>query len=206
MSVDVFGPYFLESAIVRVHGSNPRAGQKPICHQVRVHGCDITRGIHQARANYLVTLGMLTYLEVIGGLITGDGGLIGKSRANFNAALAHMPPAYGAFQVTILRPGTTPVTGVYEILRCSLVHQYTPSETFMVYANPGHRAVAGRLGFEWETLPSGSQRLAINANELLRDFKALLVIVRHWISSQDALYYPLIKNALERIDGFQLVP
>src|SRR2546425_10787682 len=78
---------------------------------------DITRGIHQARANYLVSLGMLTYLEVIGGLITGDGGLIRKSRANFNAALAHMPPAYGAFQVTILRPGTTPVTGVYEILR-----------------------------------------------------------------------------------------
>jgi hypothetical protein len=87
---------------------------------------DITRGIHQARANYLVALGMLAYLEVIGGLITGDGGLIGKSRDNFNAALAHMPPAYGVFQVKVVRPGTNPVSGVYEILRCSMVHQYTP--------------------------------------------------------------------------------
>jgi hypothetical protein len=167
---------------------------------------DITRGIHQARANYLVALGMLTYLEVIGGLITGDGGLIGKSRDNFNAALAHMPPAYGVFQVKVVRPGTNPASGVYEILRCSMVHQYTPSETFMVYANPGHRAAAGRLGFEWENLPDGSQRLAINTNELLRDFKTLLVTMRHWISSQDALYYPLIKKALERIDGYKLVP
>jgi hypothetical protein len=40
----------------------------------------------------------------------------------------------------------------------------------------------------------------------LRDSKALLLTVRHWISSQDPDYYPLIKKALERIDGYQLVP
>ncbi len=73
---------------------------------------DLTRGIHQARANYLVALGILTYVEVIGGLITGDGGLIGKSRANFNAGLAHMAPAYGAFQVKVLRPGTQSAGGL----------------------------------------------------------------------------------------------
>src|ERR1700730_1495875 len=56
----------------------------------------------------------------------------------------------------------------------------------------------------WQSLSARSA--SINTNELLRDFKALLLTVRHWISSQDPVYYPLIKKALERIDGYQLVP
>src|SRR5437773_11658623 len=54
---------------------------------------DSRRGLHNAQANYLVALGILTYIEAIGGLITGTAGIPSRySRSNFNAALAQMTP------------------------------------------------------------------------------------------------------------------
>ena len=49
---------------------------------------DIERCITEARANFLVALGLLSYTEFLGGLRTGDLGLLRKSRPNFNAGLA----------------------------------------------------------------------------------------------------------------------
>jgi hypothetical protein len=168
---------------------------------------DIRRGIHQARANYLVALGVLTYIEVLGGLISGDGGLPRRSRSNFNVALNELPPKYSAFRMKVLAPGAAaPTAGVYEVLRCGMVHQYTPTGVFIVYNNPGRRAVRGRLGFELEQLPNGSHRLAVNNNELFRDLKGLLAKVGGWIATLDPVHYPNVKKALERIHGYQVVP
>jgi hypothetical protein len=168
---------------------------------------DATRGLRCARANYLVALGLLTYIEAVGGLITGNSGIPYRyAKTNFNAALGQMLPAYSAFQVTIQRPGMKAGSGIYDIFRCGMVHQYAPVDNFMVWANQSGRARPNRLGFEWEPIPGGSQRLAINTNELLRDLKALLAKVTAWISTKDPHYYPLIKRSLERIDGFTVHP
>jgi len=168
---------------------------------------DSRRGLHNAQANYLVALGILTYIEAIGGLITGTAGIPSRySRSNFNAALAQMSPGYVAFQVTIQRPGLNPGSGIYEIFRCGMVHQYAPVEVFMVWANQSGRARPNRLGFEWEQMPAGTQRLAINTNELLRDFKKLVEKVTRWISISDPNHYPLIKQSFERLDSFSVHP
>jgi hypothetical protein len=169
---------------------------------------DTTRGLRNAQANYLVAVGLLTYIEAIGGLITGNLGIpYQHSRTNFDAALAEMPAGYSTFQVTLNR-GTTAKsgTGIYEIYRCGMVHQYAPVESFMVWANQSGKARPNLLGFQWDAVPAAGQRLAVNTNELLRDFKALLAKVSHWIATNDPNYYPLIRQSLERIDGFTVHP
>lgn len=167
---------------------------------------DLSRGVRAARANYLVALGALTYIEAAGALITGSAGLLNQSRSNFNAALNHMPAAYSAFQVKIHRPGMPSGSGAYEILRCGMVHQYEPGGEFMVENRPRGRARRGRIGFEWDVLPSGSQQLVLNTNELVRDLKDLLDKISGWIRTKNRTRYPLIKQGFERIDSFRVAP
>lgn len=65
---------------------------------------DLTRGLRSAKANYLVAVGLLSYMEAVGGLITGHLGIPYKqAKKNFDAALAEMPAGYAAFQVKINR-------------------------------------------------------------------------------------------------------
>src|SRR6266852_5694380 len=114
---------------------------------------DATRSLRLAQANYLVALGLLSYIEAIGGLITGNLGIpYGHSKSNFNAALAEMPAGYSTFQVTLNRGSAAKSgSGIYEVYRCGMVHQYAPVDSFMVWANQGGKARPNLLGFKWDS-------------------------------------------------------
>lgn len=75
--------------------------------------------IHAAirgEANYLAALGLATYTEVLGGLRTGQLGVQGQGRANFDAFL----PYLGRDYEDLVAKGVD----LYGWVRCGLVHNY----------------------------------------------------------------------------------
>jgi hypothetical protein len=146
-------------------------------------------------------------LEVLGGLITGDGARADGNFAgkNFNAVLDYLPPAYKRLDGTLT---VTPVAGkeqkgIYGVFRCGLVHEYAPKGQVIVISTPKAPPIAGKSGLEVEDV-GGSKRLVVNNNELFRDFKALVELIGSWIDNQDPQRYPQVKNVFERLDSYTI--
>lgn len=76
---------------------------------------DIDRAIKDAKANFLVALGLSVYTEVIGGLITGHLHDSGWSKRNYQAFLPFLGPEYVELDKKI---------DLYRRVRCGLVHEY----------------------------------------------------------------------------------
>jgi hypothetical protein len=170
---------------------------------------DIRRSIHDARANYLVALGLFSYLEVIGGLITGHGALPNskKSTSNFNEAIKHLPQDYGdldsKLRVTDAKGNTR--SGLYNAFRCGLVHEYSPKGLVIVWNDPGREPAVDRCGIKLETVDEhGTKRLAINNNELFRDFQQLVEKVGQWVDDSDPTYYPRVRAVFERMAAYKV--
>jgi hypothetical protein len=168
---------------------------------------DIRKGIDLATANYLVALGLLSYLEVLGGLITGNGAAAGGSfaKSNFEGALNHMPNEYAKLNATLkVAPATGKLQkGIYGVFRCGLVHEYAPKGQVIVYSKPNSAPDAARCGLEIDD-DGTNKRLVVNNNELFRDFKALVEKVGGWVDTQDAQHYPNVKAVFERLDAYTI--
>ncbi len=167
---------------------------------------DLERGIRDAQANYLVALGLFAYLEVVGGWISGDGATRDKSRSNFDAAVAKMDQAYqtlnAAIQVTDASGKVHP--SLYSVVRCGLVHEYSPKGKVIVKSRPRGRPKAGRIGIAVVPDSSGGFILEILTNELLRDFKKLVRMIRASVDAGDTTYYPNVKTVFERMEAYQI--
>jgi hypothetical protein len=76
---------------------------------------DIQAAIN-GNANYLAALGLVSYTEVLGGLVTGNLGLDRHSGRNFNAFIPYLGKDYEALQQANIN--------LYNVVRCGLVHSY----------------------------------------------------------------------------------
>lgn len=70
----------------------------------------------RGNANFLAALGLVSYTEVMGGLVTGNLAKRGESERNFRAFLPYLGEDYESFK--------TKGVDIYDTVRCGLVHQY----------------------------------------------------------------------------------
>ncbi len=142
---------------------------------------DIERCI-EARANYIVALALLSYTEYIGGLISGNLGLNGKRRDNFNEALEYFPEKEKYQEIDsklkieyIDEKGQTKSdTGIYSLFRCGMIHEYfiKAFSATKVNNNPDGYCRDDRIGIQIETAANDSdKRLVFYTNEYFRDFR-----------------------------------
>ena len=181
-----------------------KAAYDELCRTFMVE--DIRKGIDLATANVLVALGIFSYLEMLGGLITGQGALIrGPGAKNFKAALRHLPPGYRAIdrKLVITDGAGNQHKGVYAVVRCGLAHEYAPKGPVTINSTPNAAPVAGRLGLEVVQL-DGSPRLIVNNNELFRDLKELIERIGIWVDTRDPTHYPDIKAVFDRVGSYSL--
>ncbi len=184
--------------------SEVKAAYDQMCRTFMVE--DIRKGI-DATVNYLVALGVLSYLEVLGGLITGNGARTGGNfaKSNFNKVLEYLPPEYKTLNDNLtVKPGKGKVqTGIYEVFRCGLVHEYAPKGQVIVNNNPNRLPVSGKSGLETED-SAATKRLVVNNNELLRDFAALVERIGDWVDNQDPNHYPNVKAVFDRLEAYEI--
>lgn len=76
---------------------------------------DIERAIKEARANFLVALGLSVYTEVMGGLVTGHLKDSGWSKRNYKAFLPYLGSHYVDLDKRL---------DLFKRVRCGLVHEY----------------------------------------------------------------------------------
>jgi hypothetical protein len=166
---------------------------------------DIRRSIHDAKANYLVALGLFSYLEVLGGLLSGDGAMRDKATDNFREVIKHLPADYQKLDQALVVKGADGKEhkGIYGVFRCGLVHEYAPKGPVIVFNNPGAAAVSGRLGIEIKN-ENGVTKLVVNNNELFRDFEDLVNHIRQMVARRDAIYFGRIKTVFERMEAYRV--
>jgi len=70
----------------------------------------------RGNANFLAALGLVSYTEVLGGLVTGNVGKRGCAAENFRAFLPYLGTDYQTFEAKGVN--------LYDTVRCGLVHQY----------------------------------------------------------------------------------
>lgn len=70
----------------------------------------------RGKANFLAALGLVSYTEVLGGLVTSNLAKRGQSGANFRAFLPYLGKDYETFETRDI--------DIYDTVRCGLVHQY----------------------------------------------------------------------------------
>src|SRR2546427_1642505 len=111
-------------------------------------------------ANLLAALGLVTYSEVLGalklGTITDDHG----NREKFDEFLPHLGKPYQTVDSHLKSLGYK--HGLYQVVRCGLVHEYFPKEPSMVA-----RSGPGLPGVSWE---AAEARLVIALRTFLDDF------------------------------------
>jgi hydroxypyruvate isomerase len=134
---------------------------------------DIESGIKNEQ-NYLVALGLFSYLEFLGGLVTGNGGTRNHSEKNFQAAVQLLPQEYRELdsKLIIEDANGTKHPGLYGIIRCGLSHEYGIKGTSAVYNDPQGR-VKNHPGIQIETM-NDSLVIVVHTNELFRNFKNIV--------------------------------
>jgi hypothetical protein len=131
----------------------------------------------------------------------------GQSPANFNAALCQMNAAYQALDAKIEShdaSGKVIDKGLYAIVRCGLVHEYSPKGPVIVINRPKGAPKKSRFGVDVVRDKKGIERIVIYTNELLRDLKILLRTIRSSVNDADNVYYPNVKTVLERMNAYHV--
>ncbi len=128
----------------------------------------------RGKANYVVALGLLSYVEVLGGMLTGRGGQTGSAETNFKAAINIFPQTYQDLdtKIRVSHPEwKKPDDGLYAVFRCGLAHEYSPKGLAVVVNDPS-RTEEAHEGLRLEVDGSGRTYVTVYNNALLRDFRA----------------------------------
>jgi hypothetical protein len=182
---------------------------------------DVERCI-KAEANHVVALALLSYTEFIGGLISGNLGKKGHAEENFGRALEYFPEEYRKIDSSIQlqyfdrgKPITHP-TGIYNIFRCGLVHEYFIKGHVLIHNNPDGHADE-HIGIlrkehiiefpaEIGLPPYPSIYLEFHANEFFRDFKsAVAKILKLLLMDKDKKLLEGFNESLDRISSRRIV-
>jgi|GEM_PF-3317963 len=162
----------------------------------------------KAQANFLVALGLMSYTEYLGGLLTGNLGIKNQVEVNFNKALEYFEHAGdGSYYLNfhVLDKNTSSNLNIYEIFRNGLVHEYFPKgkELIIVYNEPRLPLPAADQGVGWIN-QDGQRILRFHCNAYFRDLKqAFDKYFQELIVKKDSVllanFYKSINN-LEKYD------
>lgn len=112
--------------------------------------------LNQGKAHHLCALGLVTYTEVMGGLVTGDlKKEFGSSGSNFEAFL----PLLGEKYVKLNKQ-----FDIYKDLRSKLVHEFSPRMSHGIWIM--EKPLDIRIGLEYR-----NEHLNFYLQEYFRDFK-----------------------------------
>ncbi len=152
---------------------------------------DLDSGI-RGKANYLVALGLFSYLEVLGGMVNGRGGLRERPGDNFEEAVKLLPQPYQDLnqKIVVHHPDQADSGGLYGVFRCGLAHEYSPKGLAVVVNDPG-RTEEPHEGIKADRTPEGHPYVAVFNNALLRDFKAAAEAVCKRLEADEE---PLMSN------------
>jgi hypothetical protein len=145
---------------------------------------DMRRALDQARANFLVAIGLMVATEYLGGLLTGGLGVRGSSRKNFGAGFKDLGLNYR----TLWDQHSGTIMDVYDNIRCGLIHQYLPRRASSVTAGYTQEPGIVQRNGEFEILPGN----------YLRDLETATHILLKNIAN-DANLLRRCKKALSRI-------
>lgn len=157
-------------------------------------------------ANYTVALSLLSYTEFIGGLITGNLGLEGNSKKNFNEALKYFPKAYEKADNIKLQYAIgakiEQKKGLYEIFRCGLAHEYfIKGKNITVVWNNPNGFTAKHIGFK-----KRYGKLIFYNNEYYRDFKnAIQKFYKELVIKEDIIRINNFLAAINRLESRKLL-
>jgi hypothetical protein len=127
-----------------------------ICHSIK------------AKTNFLTALGLLSYTEFLGGLISGNGGKNDYSRKNFYVAYNLLGPDYITFDKQICQKyknSKGKPRDFYDLVRCGLVHEYFIKKDFII-ARDNYSTKAPGVGWT-------NQKIGIANSNYFRDFKKM---------------------------------
>lgn len=164
---------------------------------------DVTSAIQTAN-NFMVAQSLMSYIEVLGGVVTGKGAMERQASRNFNAAIRLFPQGYRDLDqnLEVLKPDGTTTTGIYSVFRCGLIHEYAAKGPCVVFNNPDGTTPAHE-GLRVE-LHHGRNFVAIHNNALFRDFRAALEQVNQHLVNGDEPWMAHAKATFERASGYQV--
>lgn len=142
---------------------------------------DLSSGIEN-KQNYLVALGLLSYIEYLGSILSGNVGVNVNNKDNFDFALSLFPTTYNSLNSTIkvIDADGKERTGIYSVVRCGLAHEYGIKGLGGVINNPDgyttrnvERPLNSPSGIRI-VYSKGAQALELDNNRLLYDFKSVV--------------------------------
>lgn len=175
-----------------------------ICH-------DLSAGIEN-KENYLVALGLFSYIEFLGSLLTGDVGFNAPNKVNFDTAIKLFPQNYinldSAISVTD-QAGTTK-SGLYSLVRCGFVHEYGIKGLGGVVSDPDGYTTNNLLaplnsesGVNLKTIKF-QKAIEIDNNRLLYDFKQVLDEVNKKLQDNESPEIDNFRTGFSKLAGYKL--
>jgi len=168
----------------------------------------------RAKANFAVAALLMSYTENIGGLITGNLGLIGTSKADFSTVLEYFTFVddtrhYKDFKITLKEADQSKERNftIYEAFRCGLIHEYFPKLPCIIHNNADDVAhyVESDAGIGW-IIHKGQKTLRFHTNAYYRDFKnAVDKVFRQVFIQNDPGITTNIEKSLGRIFSRKLI-
>ncbi len=166
----------------------------------------------KVKTNFAVAALLMSYTENFGGLIAGNLGVIGHSKADFNAFLEYFSfkddaAYYKDFKIKFLEENQKKEIGIYEAFRCGLIHEGLPKLPRIIHNNAdnvGHY-VETDAGIGW-IMHEGHETLRFHTNAYYRDFKnAVDKVFRKVFIHNDPGITTKIENSLKRVFGRELI-
>lgn len=150
-------------------------------------------------ANYLAALGMFSYIEFLGGLLTGESGLPSKAGSNFAAAINLFPPEYQVLNSSLKVHGEADkeFTGIYDVLRCGLVHEYIPKGGAVIMNKP-NGPIDDHTGI-WIEDYEERRVIVLANNEFFRDFRSLIDNINLRLKNKEQPLFDKVKESVVRL-------
>lgn len=166
---------------------------------------DIDEAI-KGKANYLAALGIFSYIEFLGGLLTGKAGIRGESEPNFQEAVKQFPPEYKKLdqRLRVVDAEGKPHQGLYGILRCGLVHEYMIKGGGIIYNKPDG-PIADHTGIWFEQLPNGRTGICLFNNEFFRDFRTTIDQISEQLGKREQPLLDNVKQGFQRLGSRTLL-
>jgi hypothetical protein len=165
-----------------------------------------------AKANFAVATILMSNTEYVGALISGNLGLSGHSKSDFNKFLDYFEfncdsDYYRNFEIEFRDSNKTSKVGIYEAFRCGLIHEYFPKISCIINNNADNvnNFLADDAGIGW-IQHSDTKTLRFHTNAFYRDFKkAVDKVYRQVLIQNDPGITVNIENSLNRIFSRALI-
>lgn len=143
---------------------------------------DISKSL-EVGAKLLTALGLVTYTEFIGGLMSGNGGKRGFAESNFYKAYNQLGDAYTEFDESIMkkfRYHHGKARNFYDIVRCGLTHEFFVKKNFVIARH--HPRGVGAPGVGWH-----EKKIVLCLSNYFEDFIKMCVRYRVELSESREL-------------------